>query len=413
MTSLGIRNRIGLLATVVTVWLLSAVAVVGYLIALNAARDSQLNQLNDRLDAVEQQLSEGGPRLVSQLALEARIQVVGTGEEPPQPQAGTVQVTRPSSVEGIDAIVGFASTRQIDEAFGTIRIGMWISILVTSLVVGGVSWLVVDRSLRPVRQLTRQARALGVDPSEELLSVAGSGDELAELANTFNDMITRLRNADIDRRRFVSDASHELRSPLMVLSAEADHALSHANRSASDEQLGESVLKQTERLTELVDDLLTLAAIDEGRPVAEVDATIAEVLSAANAAPSLSEIDAARRIPDISRAVDNVVANARRHSRRDIQVAVEVDRPAARATLTVDDDGPGVPEADRELVFRRFARLDHSRVRTEGGTGLGLAIARAEVNRAGGTIVIGDSPLGGARFTIRVPLAEADAVTQA
>lgn len=413
MTSvLGIRTRIGLLATIVTVWLLSLVAVAGYLVALNAARQTQIDQLNERLDVVEAQLAEDGPRLVSQLGLESRVQVVRSGELPPLPQAATVLVSRPSTVDGVDAIVGFASTRQLDDAFRTIRFGMWISILVTGLVVGTVAWLVVDRSLRPVRELTHQARTIEDDPSHQLLVVDASGDELSELASTFNDMITRLRSADVERRRFVSDASHELRSPLMVLTAEAEYALAHQTETAQGEALGESVLTQTERLTELVDDLLALAAIDEGRPVADPPIAIADVLAAANATSLSADVgsadvdatvDLSVHVPDVSRAVSNIIANARRHCDNEVRLTVDVDRMAGTAALVVDDDGPGIPIADRELVFRRFARLDDSRRRSEGGTGLGLAIARAEVNRAGGQITVGDSPLGGARFSIVVP----------
>lgn len=407
MASLGIRTRIGLLATIVTVWLLSIFGTVGYLTAIEAARQSQTDQLSERLNMVERELAADGPRLVSQLELDTRVRVVREGETAPLAEEGTVLVSRPSDVEGVDSIVGIASTRQIDDAFDTIRRGMWISILAISLIVGGVAWAVVDRSLRPVRRLTKQARAIEGDSTAQLLPVEGAGDELSELAKTFNDMISRLRSADVDRRRFVSDASHELRTPLMVLSADAEHALAHPADGDTSQQLGSSVLKQTDRLTALVDDLLMLAAIDEGRPVTDRTSQVAVVLADADAYPLIVGDVPAVSIPDISRSIGNLVANANRHCRDRVEVRTVLDASTALVTFTVDDDGAGVPESARELVFRRFARLENSRSREadhRGGAGLGLAIARAEVNRVGGTIAVGDSPLGGARFMVTVPV---------
>lgn len=405
----GIRTKIAVVATIATVQLLSAVGTIGYVAAVNATRQSQLDQLNERLDVLEDQLADDRTRLVSQLELEASLHVVRDGGQLPAPAVGTLQVARPSDIDGVEAVVGIVSTRQIDETFRTIRIGLWISIIAAGLLVGVISWIVVDRALAPVRRLTAQAKAIEADTSSELLTVDSSGDELADLASTFNAMITKLRSADTERRRFVSDASHELRTPLMVLSADAEFALNcpAPTTGPGTGQLAESVVTQTERLTTLVDDLLTLASIDEGHRPSNRVVSVSDMLDAVDA-PDLtveSGSDLSCRIPDVSRAVGNVVTNAQRHCAEAIRLSVAVDASAGAVLIEIDDDGPGIPAGEREYAFKRFARLDDGRTRSEGGAGLGLAIARAEVNQAGGTIAIGDSPLGGARFTIRVPVA--------
>ncbi len=108
-------------------------------------------------------------------------------------------------------------------------------------------------------------------------------------------------------------------------------------------------------------------------------------------------------MPDVSRSLANVVANAVRHHQDRMELAVTVDADARTATFVIDDDGPGVPETERENIFRRFYRPDQGRTRAEGGAGLGVAIARAEIVGVGGTVAVTDSPLGGARFVITVP----------
>ena len=403
MRSFGIRTRVAIVAAIVTVQLLSLVGTLGYLSAIEATRQSQVRLLEERIDAVETQLSAGGPRLVSQLGLDTSLIVIGEGQRIPDEVPATLQVVRASTHPEVEAIVGVVSTRQLDETFDAIRTGLFASILATGLITGAVAWAVVDRSLRPVRTLIEQARAIEHDNSEPLLTADTSADELADLAETFNGMISRLRAADLDRRRFVSDASHELRTPLMVLSADADYELSHRD---PDNEFALSVQTQADRLAGLVDDLLTLAAIDEGRPVRADEAAVADVLRAANAHDLL--IDGHEHldviVPDVSRSVGNVVSNARRYGKRTVAVSLEAHPSEGLLTIHVDDDGPGVPPEFREQIFRRFARLDDSRARSDGGAGLGLSIARADVQRVDGKIRVDDSVLGGTRFSVTVPL---------
>ncbi|MGH1493718.1 MAG: sensor histidine kinase [Acidimicrobiales bacterium] len=399
-----IRLRVAAMAAIATVFVLSVVSAFGYVSLVNATRDSQIDLLNERLDGLQRQLADGD-ELAARLRLDFSLRVVRTGD-PPVPPApiGTLQVVRPIEQSDVVAIVGLVSTRQIDQTLATVRTGLWISVLVVGLLIGAVAWLVVDRALTPVRRLTEQARAIEANQSRRLLPVTESGDEIAELATTFNTMLSKLRAADSDRRRFVSDASHELRTPLMVLTADAEYAIDHGGDTT---ELARSVLSQSDRLTTLVDDLLTLASIDEGQTSTNQARTVAEVLAEVGADTS-STIDldpqtASLPIPDVSRSLANIMANATRHMTSRVDVGVAAAR--GMVTITVDDDGPGIPVEQRDAIFKRFYRPDTGRTRADGGAGLGLAITKAELGRVGGSVAVGDSPLGGARFVVVVPVA--------
>ncbi len=405
-SSLGIRTRIATLAAVATVTLFSLMGTIGYLAMVESTRQSQREDLEARLDEFERRLGQSGIVLASQLQLDASLIVVRTGEDiPPEPD-GTLQVVRRSNLDGIRAIVGTVPTRQVERTFATIRRGLWISVALAGLLVGAISWFVVDRALAPVRRLTGQAEAIEANPAHELLEEGGSGDELTELAITLNRLLNKLRLADSDRRRFVSDASHELRTPLMVISADAEYALEHEQPTSD---LARSVLDQSGRLTALVDDLLTLASIDESQSPTDQVRTVSDVLIAADAEQFVATLTpevSACPIPDISRSVANIVANARRHCETTVELTVHVagSQHSEVITFEIDDDGPGIPTDDREQVFKRFFRPDTGRGEGQGGAGLGLAIARAEVAQVGGTVLATESPLGGARFTIRLPV---------
>ncbi len=408
----GIRTRIAATAAISAIALLSLVGTVGYLSLVEFTRQSQIDLLNARLDEVEADLADGDDiRPSASIRVGSSVAVIERGEDIPSTPSESIQVVRTVDDPEVGALVGIISTRQIDAALSTIRIGLWISVLVTGLVVGGITWVMVDQALAPVRRLRAQAEAIEADPSADLLPLGPAEDELAELAATFNTMLTKLRTADDERRRFVSDASHELRSPLMVLAADADYALQRPDPDSEAQlaDLAESVRAQTSRLAALVDDLLTLAALDEEWPDERTRRPLGDVLLAASAAdvslPVLSEEAEQLLVPDVSRALTNLVANARHHSRD--RVAVEVDLTSTELSIAVNDDGPGVPAAEREHIFKRFYRLDAGRSRTDGGAGLGLAIAKADADRVGGSVSVGTSPLGGARFTLTAPLTQA------
>lgn len=397
----GIRTRVAVAAAIATVVIFSAVGAIGYVAVVDATSNSQTAALNTRLDALEARLA-AGTELTSELRLDASLVVVRTGESIPAVQENTLQVVRESALSNVVALVGVAPTRQIDETFQTIRRALWISIAVAGLAVGCISWLAVDRSLAPVRRLTKEAADIDTSRSPDLLPVSEAGDELADLATTFNSMLVRLRTADTDRRRFVSDAAHELRTPLMVLQADAEFAIDNGG---DPKELAGSVLTQSNRLTSLTDDLLALAALDEQPAEGRSELTVADLVARVHTEHLVRPLRADHRalvVPDISRSLVNVLANAERHSASRVELAVAgMD---GLVSITVDDDGVGIPASQRADVFKRFHRADTARGRNDGGAGLGLAIAHAEIGRAGGVISVGDSPLGGARFTIEVPV---------
>ncbi len=401
----GIRFRVAVTAAIATVCLLSLVGALGYRALVDATRQSQIQLLNERLDEFEQLLTGNDGQLVGRRQVDSSLRVIRAGSELPPQQPETLQVIRTSDDPQIRAIVGVVDTKRIDETLETIRWALWTSVLVIGLIVGVVAWVVVDRSLSPVRRLTRQAEENMASGALAPLEVEDSDDEISALATTFNTMLSRLRNADDDRRRFVSDASHELRTPLMVLQADAEFA----NQQASDPgsiELASSVLDQTSRLASLVDDLLMLASLDEADVSPDEVVTIQQVLENASAIDFVADLPehvAAMAVANISSSISNIVSNARRYRRERVQVSVDANDDAV--CFTIDDDGPGVPPPERELVFRRFYRPDHDRNRDGGGAGLGLAIARAQILHAGGSVHIEDSPLGGARFVVIVPVA--------
>jgi signal transduction histidine kinase len=226
-----------------------------------------------------------------------------------------------------------------------------------------------------------------------------------------NRMLARLEEARNSQRRFVSDASHELRSPITTIRQHAEVALAHPDRMTA-EELAEVVLAEQLRMQRLVEDMLLLARADEhiapSRAPVDLDDLAFEEARRLRSTTSLlvdtSAVGAARVHGDLDalrRVVRNLGENAARHATGRIDIAV-ADR-GSDVVLTVDDDGPGIPESERNRVLQRFVRLDEARSRDDGGSGLGLSIVD-EVTRAhGGSVSIAQSRLGGARIEVTLP----------
>lgn len=281
------------------------------------------------------------------------------------------------------------------------------------VIVALLTWLVVGRALRPVDTIRREVDAIGPAELDRRVAEPATDDEVGRLSRTMNRMLARLDGAARAQRRFISDASHELRSPLASIRQHAELARAHPDR-LDDAELADVVLTEGARLHELVEQLLLLARLDEGgqplarRAVDLDDLVLADArrLRDIGVAVDTAGVAAARLDGDermLARLTRNLADNAARHA--DARVALAVRVVGDDVELTVDDDGAGIPSAERERVFERFVRLDEGRARDAGGSGLGLAIV-AEIARAhGGTVRVGDSPLGGARFTVRLPSA--------
>ena len=240
-----------------------------------------------------------------------------------------------------------------------------------------------------------------------------TGDEIARLATTMNRMLARLESSQARQRRFVSDAAHELRSPVASIRQHAEVALAHPESTPIGDLAG-TVHAENLRVEGLVDDLLLLARLDEGAREAEEQVDLDDIVLAEAArlrAANLLTIDTSGvgagrvlgRSAELERVIRNLVDNAARHAEAVIALAV-IDTGAS-IVLTVDDDGPGIPAADRDRVFDRFVRLDDARARDGGGSGLGLSIVRAVVEAHGGEVRFAEGADGGARVHARLPAA--------
>ena len=237
-------------------------------------------------------------------------------------------------------------------------------------------------------------------------------DEIARLAATLNDMLSRLEDGNDRQRQFMADASHELRTPLANIRAAIEISMAHPGGTNWD-AVSDDILRQTARIERLTRDLLLLAVGDADRPrrepeLVDLGAVLDAELDRPNPGKRLARDGEAGPVTvnvhsdEITRAVANLVDNALQHASQ--QVTGGLRHGAQWAEVWVTDDGPGVPADQRDRIFDRFVRLDDHRGRTDGGVGLGLAIARDLVRRNHGTLTL-DSHGAGATFRIRLPLA--------
>lgn len=321
---------------------------------------------------------------------------------------------------GEATLVYGVSLEQTDTAVRTAVVLLAVGVPVLVLVLGVVTWSVTGRSLRPVERMRTEVETIRAAQPDARVVVPDTGDEIARLATTMNAMLDRLDRSAAGQRRFVSDASHELRSPIASIRQHAEVAFAHPDRTDVGE-FSDVVRSEAVRLQDLVTGLLELSRLDEGgtgrrRPVDLDDLALDAVARARARVPAGatgdstirvdgSGISAARVLGDerlLTGVVRNLVDNAVRHAVSRVTVAL-VELGGA-AVLTVDDDGAGVPAGERDRVFERFVRLDEARSRDAGGAGLGLAIVRDAVRAHGGEATVTDSPLGGARFVVRIAL---------
>ncbi|WP_234322554.1 sensor histidine kinase [Streptomyces sp. NRRL S-350] len=280
------------------------------------------------------------------------------------------------------------------------------------LTVGALTWRATGRALRPVEAIRAEVAAIGDRELDRRVPEPRSDDEIARLAHTMNAMLDRLEAAGARQRRFIADASHELRSPLAVLRTQLEVALSHPDPEVGTELVA-GALEDTERLQALTTDLLLLARLDttghqqSGEPV-DFTALVRTAVDAGRPAPPTLELHAAEGVTAtgnplwFGRLLTNLLDNARRHARSRVTVRLSTDRATGETVLDIANDGPPVPPADRERIFERFTRLDDARSRDDGGTGLGLPIARDIATIHGGTLTVEDTP-DGTTFRTRLP----------
>jgi two-component system OmpR family sensor kinase len=283
----------------------------------------------------------------------------------------------------------------------------------------GAGWLLAGQALRPVSVLTETAQTIAHSRDfERRVPLSGDHGELGLLAATFNDMLTSLEEAYEAERRFVSDASHELRAPLTAIQGNL-HLLEHVPDMPDAERRGAiaEASREAARLAQLVADLLALARADAGAQVrrepVELDRVVLEAFGAARHLArgqqlSVEQIEPLLLQGDRDRLTQLLILlldNAVKYTPSGGAVSVALRREGAWALVTVRDTGAGIPAADLPRVFERFYRADPARARDPGGTGLGLAIGKWIVEQHGGRITL-ESTLGsGTAAHVRLPLA--------
>jgi two-component system OmpR family sensor kinase len=303
-----------------------------------------------------------------------------------------------------------------------------------------LGWWVVRVGLRPLEQVERTADAIAEGDLTRRVPEARPTTEVGRLARALNAMLERIQDAFKQRdkteaelrrseerlRRFVADASHELRTPLAAVSAYAE--LFERGARAQPEDLARvmaGVRSETARMGLLVEDLLLLARLDEGRPLERQSVELVRVAAEAVDAAGMVDAswptqlvatepvevtgDAAR----LRQVIDNLLANVRAHTPSGTRSTVRVAREGPEAVVEVSDDGPGLSAEQAEKAFERFYRAEVSRSRQYGGTGLGLSIVAAIVGAHGGSVGVSGTDGGGATFTIRLPADHAGASPEA
>jgi signal transduction histidine kinase len=303
-----------------------------------------------------------------------------------------------------------------------LRTGLLVVFPVVLIVMAVVAWVVMGRTLRPVEQLRAGAEHIGARPGgagartdpDARLPVPAAADEIRALALTLNGMLDRLSAARERQRAFVADAAHELRSPLASMRVQ----LEVAARLREGGELPAELAPELARLSALVEDLLLLARSGADSPVPAHPEPVAVAPLLADVAADVPgrqgiQVEASAPATDLTVVADprelrrvllNLTTNAVRHAASRVCLDA-VAAPEGRVVLRVTDDGPGIPAADRERVFERFARLDDARSRDAGGSGLGLPIVAELVARAGGEITLTHAPGGGLRAAVTVPAA--------
>jgi signal transduction histidine kinase len=347
-----------------------------------------------------------------------KVVTIRTVLRPPILDVAAVRVAarRVDTPGGPAVVYTAASLEPVVDTISALRTLLLVVVPGLVLLVGASTWWLVGRTLKPVEAIREQVADISASRLDQRVPEPGTGDEIHSLAQTMNAMLARLEDAAARQRSFVSDAAHELRSPLAALRAELDVAARH-QQSADWPAVLDRLGAGTRRMERLIEDLLVLAVAEEQgvtrRREVDLDDIVIRQLEPLRATTRLTldvaGLNAGRVWGDpdqLERVVANLIDNAERHAATTI--AVELHVTDGTAELVVADDGPGVAPEFRHRIFDRFARLDEARDRHSGGAGLGLAIARRIVEEHGGTIGVVDAP-GGARLVVRLPTGPPDA----
>ncbi len=375
-------------------------------------------------DALIQVINDDGVVIASSGDIEGAGAVADVRPDPGTREVGTVRPPNDDEEFRLVALTTIADDQTftiytaatleaVDEAAGTLTVLVAIGVPMLIGLVGITVWLIVGRTLRPVEAIRAEVASITDRELNRRVPASDVNDEIGRLAKTMNEMLARLERSSIQQHRFVADASHELRSPLAAIRSQLEVDLAHPDHADWPHTHAE-VLDEALRLQRLVDDLLLLARADAdtlstAQDEVDVDDLVFEQVKQLQVRTELvidtTRVSGAQVRADaasLTQVIRNLLENAARYARSRIDIGlIESD---GIATLTIDDDGPGIAEDERERVFERFTRLDEARDRAYGGVGLGLAIARDVTQHHGGTIHVEHSPLGGARFVVGLPV---------
>jgi len=410
-----------------------------------------------QLDAIAKQIEAGVPpeevQLPGGLAGGPSLAVRGAGaNQVGLPTAGAlppgrrVQAQRQiETATGTITLVAQRSLAEVDSTVENVTHTLLFGVPLLVLLFGLATWWLAGRALRPVEAIRVEAAAITGSTIHRRVPEPDSHDEIGRLARTMNSMLDRLEESSQRQRRFVSDASHELRSPIAAIQTQLEVALRRGDQTDWP-TVARRVLGEDQRLEVAVAELLELARLEEAAGRRNANLTAGDLVGTSAAgdrsggaeldgdpadgdAPDedlpvvdledvvLAETARVRQVPvdttqvsagrvrgnaiELGRLARNLLDNAGRHARS--RVTVTLDGQDEWVRLVVDDDGPGIPDEDRLRVFDRFTRLDEGRARDAGGMGLGLSMVQAIVDGHHGTVVVDEAPMGGARFVVQLP----------
>jgi signal transduction histidine kinase len=304
------------------------------------------------------------------------------------------QVETITTTRGPGLMFGFVYGGPIDHSVAVLLASVAISFPLLLLISGGLVWMGIGLALAPVESIRRRVAAIAAEDLSQRVPVTGGDDEIARMARTLNEMLDRLESSSKFQQEFVSNASHELRSPLTTLLATVERAASDQPNTNWSE-VAETIIREGRRLDVIVDGLFWLARHDENQlDVERVDVDLDDLLFEesqrvrviSDLSTDTTAVQPTRVLGDpamLKRMVRNVVDNAVRYADSELRFASRYD--GAVAVLTVANDGDGLDVEQSVHLFERFVRADPARSRTSGGTGLGLSIVAEIVARHGGS----------------------------
>jgi signal transduction histidine kinase len=318
---------------------------------------------------------------------------------------------RVSTPDGMYTVIVGGGSEAVESTALTVALLLACGAPIVVGAAAAATYRLVRRSLTSVDAIRSRVAEISTSDLAERVPVPGARDEISALATTMNEMLARLEAGHRAQQRFVSDASHELRSPLTTIISGLEAARDHPAL-LNAELASQTLLPEAQRMRLLIDDLFLLARADEQRltlrteevSVSELaDLEIARVRrdTTCEIGSSVAPADMVGDSTAITRVLRNLLDNAVRHATS--RVGVDVSTDAEHVVISISDDGPGIPLAERQRVFERFVRLDFDRSRNNGGAGLGLAIVSELVAAHGGAVAVEDGPGQGTTMRVTLP----------